>query len=283
MFVPDLLKDKRILVTGGGSGLGRSFAGRLCELGAEIIVCGRRQEVLDEAVEAMRARGGRASAKRCDVRDAGSVEALFDAIWAEGPLDGLINNAAGNFIARTETLSARAFDSVLNIVLHGTAYCSLAAGRRWIEGGRPGTILSIVSSAAWQGRPFTVPSAAAKAGVLAMTKSLAMEWGPKGIRTVAVAPGLFPTPGAWDRLYPAGSQPEPQERQVPLRRTGDHAEIANLVAYLMSDFAGYISGDCITIDGAWSLQQGGGGGIARTIADWTPEQWEQFRAGLPGR
>lgn len=281
MFSHDVLNNKKILITGGGTGLGKSFSRRFSELGAEIVICGRREEVLKDAVRELEEAGGKASFVICDVRSAEQVEAMFEAIWRDGPLDGLVNNAAGNFIARTEKLSARAFDSVLNIVLHGTAYCSVAAGRRWIEEGRRGTILSIVSSAAWQGRPFTVPSAAAKAGVLAMMKSLAMEWGPKGIRTVAVAPGLFPTPGAWERLYPESMNAVPQEMQVPLRRLGEHSEIANLCSYLMSDFAGYISGDCITMDGAWSLQQGGGG-VWGPLADWTPAQWDEFRNRLSG-
>lgn len=279
MFLPGLLKDKRILVTGGGTGLGKSFARRLSELGAEVIICGRRANVLDQAVQELRHGGGKVSGIPCDIRRSELVEAMFDEIWSNGPLDGLLNNAAGNFIARTEQLTARAFDNVLNIVLHGTAYCSLAAGRRWIEGGNKGTILSIASSSAWQGRPFTVPSAAAKAGVLNLMKSLAMEWGPKGIRTVAVAPGLFPTKGAWDRLFPSSMNSVPHEEQVPLRRLGDHSEIANLCAYLMSDFASYINGDCITMDGGWSLQQGGGG-VWGPLNDWAPGDWDAFRERL---
>lgn len=282
MFAPDLLKGKRFLITGGGTGLGKSFAQRFCELGADVVICGRRKEVLETTVNEITEAGGKASYIVCDVRNAEGVEAMFDEIWRVAPLDGLVNNAAGNFIARTEHLSARAFDSVLNIVLHGSAYCSIAAGRRWIEAGRKGTILSIITSAAWLGRPFTAPSAAAKAGVLALMKSLAMEWGPKGIRTVAVAPGIFPTPGAWERLYPSGSQPVPPEMQVPLRRVGEHAEIANLCSYLISDFASYINGDCITMDGGVSLQQGGGGSMAHLL-DWAPAQWDEFRRGLTGK
>lgn len=282
MFSHDIHKGRRFLVTGGGTGLGKSFARRLAELGAEVVICGRRTEVLEAAVREIAASGGRATFQPCDVRDANQVERMFDAIWEKRPLDGLINNAAGNFIARTEQLSPRAFDSVIDIVLRGSAYCSIAAARRWIAASHKGTILSIVSSAAWQGRPFTVPSAAAKAGVLAMMKSLAVEWGPRGIRTVAVAPGLFPTAGAWARLYPDQSQAEPQELQVPLRRMGDHDEIANLVAYLMSDYASYINGDCINIDGGRSLQEGGLVG-ARKLMDWSPEQWDEFKRRLTGK
>jgi NAD(P)-dependent dehydrogenase (short-subunit alcohol dehydrogenase family) len=203
---------------------------------------------------------------------------MMERIWQDGPLDVLMNNAAGNFIARAETLSPRAFDSVLNIVLHGTAYCTLAAGRRWIAAGRPGTILSIVTTAAFTGGPYTAPSAAAKAGVMALMRSLAVEWGPKRIRTAAVAPGLFPTKGAWDRLYPANAQPEPMENSVPLRRVGEHTELANLCAYLVSDQASYITGECVIIDGGrW--MQGVGGNIARNLEGWTDTDWERFRKG----
>ncbi|HZG30538.1 MAG TPA: SDR family oxidoreductase [Ensifer sp.] len=279
MFAPGLLEGKKILITGGGSGLGKSFGARMAELGAEIAICGRRAEVLEAtAAEFRKASGAKVSTHICDVRDAASVEAMFDAIWQDGPLDGLINNAAGNFIARTETLSPRAIDSVLNIVLHGTFYCTVAAGKRWIAEKRPGTVLSIVSAAANAGRAFTVPSASAKAGVLAMMKSLAVEWGPHGIRTAAVSPGLFPTKGAWENLYPEGSKATPEEMEVPLRRVGDHSEISNLVAYLMSDMAAYINGECITIDGGRDLQNGGGAGVIG-LFEWTPERWEAFKSG----
>lgn len=279
MFLPDLLRGKRILVTGGGTGLGRSVGARYAELGAELVICGRREEVLRTTAAEIGAETGRpVSWHVCDVRDPAAIEAMMDRIWQDGPLDALMNNAAGNFIARTETLSARAFDAVLGIVLHGTAYCTLAAGRRWIEAGRPGTILSVVTTAAFTGGPYTAPSAAAKAGVLALMRSLAVEWGPKRIRTAAVAPGLFPTPGAWERLYPAGARPEPQENGVPLRRMGEHLEMANLCAYLMSDQASYITGECVVIDGGrW--MQGVGGNIARTLETWSDTEWERFRKG----
>jgi NAD(P)-dependent dehydrogenase (short-subunit alcohol dehydrogenase family) len=277
MFVADLLAGKTILVTGGGTGLGRSFALRLAELGPGVVICGRRAEVLEATAAEIRAVAkARVAAHVCDVRDAAAVEAMFEAIWREGPLDALINNAAGNFIARTETLSPRAVDAILDVVLHGAFYCSIAAGRRWIAERRPGTLLSIVSTAANSGRAFTAPSAAAKAGVVALMKSLAVEWGPHGIRALSVAPGLFPTKGAWDRLYPPGSSTKPEAADVPLRRTGEHAEIANLIAYLLSDYAGYLNGDCITIDGGRDLLNGGGAGVAG-LFDWTPEQWDAFR------
>ncbi len=277
MFASDLHSGKKYLITGGGSGLGRSFAKRLAELGAEVVICGRRAEPLQATVKEFTDAGLRVTSHVCDVRQSEQVETMFDAIWQEGPLTGLINNAAGNFIARTEYLSARAFDTVIDIVLRGTAYCSIAAGRRWIQGSQPGCILSIVSSAGSTGRPFTVPSASSKAGVITMMKSLAIEWGPKGIRTVSVAPGLFPTEGAWTRLFPDQSQAEPQEMQVALRRVGKHIEIANLVAYLMSDYASYITGECINIDGGRSLQDGGSVGV-KNLFNWTSGQWDEFRA-----
>jgi len=279
MFQPDLLKGKNILVTGGGSGLGKSFASQLASLGADIVICGRREAVLAETAAEIRAASGvSVDTYTCDVRDAAQVQDMFDRIWAKRPLTGLINNAAGNFIARTETLSPRAIDAVLDIVLHGTFYCTVEAGKRWIADKQPGTVLSIVSAAAYSGRAFTVPSASAKAGVLAIMKSLAVEWGPHGIRTVSVAPGLFPTKGAWENLYPSDSKITPEEMEVPLRRTGDHHEIANLISYLMSDCASYINGECITIDGGRDLQNGGGAGVMG-LFDWTAERWEAFKAG----
>jgi NAD(P)-dependent dehydrogenase (short-subunit alcohol dehydrogenase family) len=282
MFVADLLKGKRILVTGGGTGLGRSIGRRYLELGADLVICGRREAVLQTAARELAAEtGGRVSHHVCDVRDAAAVAAMMEAIWQEAPLDALVNNAAGNFIARTETLSPRAFDAVLNIVLHGSAYCTLEAGKRWLAEGRKATVLSIVTVGAFTAGPYTAPSAAAKAGVLALMRSLAVEWGPKGIRTVAVAPGLFPTPGAWERLFPPDAIPEPQEAGVPLRRLGAHRELADLCAYLMADGAGYINGDCITIDGGRWLQ-GASGATARTLAGWDEAQWEAFRARSKG-
>lgn len=278
MFVSNLLEGQRILVTGGGSGLGRSFALRFAELGAQVFICGRRLEALGETV-GMGAEGA-IIPLACDIRDADAIEAMFDEIWKTGPLTGLVNNAAANFVARSETLSARAFETVTRIVLLGTANCTIAAGRRWIADGVPGSVLSIISGGAFSGRAFTAPSAAAKAGVLALMKSLAVEWGRHGIRTVAVSPGLFPTPGAWKNLSQEGRQGETRklENQVPLHRLGDHIEIANLCAYLMAPGAGYISGESVTIDGGWSLQEGGGAMI-RHLFDWNPEDWDNARAG----
>ncbi|MBC8746494.1 MULTISPECIES: SDR family oxidoreductase [Paraburkholderia] len=279
MFTPDLLKNKRILITGGGTGLGKSIGLRYLELGADLVICGRRKEVLDATADEFRGvvAGARVTTVQADVRSAESVDSMMETIWRDGPLDVLLNNAAANFIARTESLSARAVDAVLDIVLHGSFYCTIAAGKRWIDAGHPGNVISTVSTPTMTGSAFTVPSAAAKAGVLAMTRSLAVEWGPKGIRLNAVAPGLFPTPGAWEQLYPPGSQVEPQERSVPLRRFGDHAELANLYAYLASNGSGYITGDLIVIDGGrW--MQGVGGPAFRAMQDWTDEQWDAMRA-----
>ena len=197
MFEKNLLANKRILVTGGGSGLGAAMGRRFAELGAELIICGRRLELLEQTAAQLRSDlGGKVSAIQCDIRDGAAVDAMMDAIWREAPLDVLVNNAAATFIAQTEHLSFRAADAILAPTLHGAMYCTLAAGKRWIEGQHKGVVLSILSTSTITGRAFTVPSAMAKSAVLAMTKSLAVEWGPKGIRTVAIAPGPFPTAGA---------------------------------------------------------------------------------------
>jgi NAD(P)-dependent dehydrogenase (short-subunit alcohol dehydrogenase family) len=277
MFRSDLLSGKRILVTGGGSGLGKSIARRYLELGAELIICGRRVEVLESAAQELRSStGGNISVVPCDVRNAERVEAMMEQIWQRSPLDVLVNNAGANFIARTDKLSARAIDAVLNIVLHGSFYCTVACGRRWIEAARPGTVLSVATTPSFTGLAFTAPSAAAKAGIVAMTRSLAVEWGPKGIRLNAVAPGLFPTEGAWDRLYPPGSQVEPQEMGVPLRRFGKHAELTNLFAYLACDESGYMTGELVVFDGGrW--MQGVGGPSVRAMQEWSEEQWQSMR------
>jgi NAD(P)-dependent dehydrogenase (short-subunit alcohol dehydrogenase family) len=277
MFRNDLLARKRILITGGGTGLGKSIGKRYLELGAELFICGRRLDVLEAtAGELAQATGGKVKALPCDVRDAASVEAMVEKIWAEAPLDVLVNNAAANFIARTEKLSPRAIDAVLGIVLHGSFYCTVACGRRWIDAQRAGTVLSVATTPSFTGSAFTAPSAAAKAGIVAMTRSLAVEWGPHHIRLNAVAPGLFPTEGAWERLYPTGSQVEPQHLSVPLRRVGEHIELANLFAFLAADESSYITGDLIVIDGGrW--MQGVGGPSNRAMHDWTDAQWDAMR------
>ena len=271
MFQTDLLAGKRILITGGGTGLGLSMGRRFCELGADLVICGRRRQVLDEAASEL----GGAETHGCDIRDAAAVEAMLDAIWENGPLDGLVNNAAGNFIAPTEKLSPRAVDAVLGIVLHGTAYVTLGCGRRWLAEGRKATVMSIVTTYAWTGSAYVVPSAMAKAGVLAMTRSLAVEWGGRGVRLNAIAPGPFPTPGAWERLVPKPEMAEVIEKRNPLGRVGEHIELANLASYLMSDFSGYMNGEVVTIDGGEWLQ---GAGEFNFIGDMmTEEDWEAMR------
>ena len=271
MFQPGLLQGRRILVTGGGTGLGRAMATRFAGLGARLVLCGRRKAVLEEAARAIEAaHGGSVELHDLDLRDAAAVEAMMAHVFEGEGLDVLVNNAAANFIARSETLSPRAVDAVLGIVLHGAAYVTLACGRRWIAAERPGTVLSIVTTYAWTGSAYVVPSAMAKAGVLAMTRSLAVEWGRHGIRLNAVAPGPFPTQGAWERLVPRADLAEEFERRNALGRVGRHEELADLAAYLMSERSGYITGDCITIDGGeWIKGAGQFNFLDRlSAADW---------------
>jgi NAD(P)-dependent dehydrogenase (short-subunit alcohol dehydrogenase family) len=251
------------------------------ELGADLVICGRREAMLSATAEELaRELGASVETHACDVRSADAVEALMECIFAKRPLDILVNNAAGNFIAQTHTLSPRAVDAVLGIVLHGTAYCTIACGRRWIAAGLPGTVLSILTLSALQGAPFTVPSAMAKAGVLAMTRSLAVEWGPRNIRLVAIAPGPFPTPGAWGRLMPEERRAE-AEKQIPLRRYGEHLELANLASYLVSDQAAYITGECVVIDGG-KRYLGGAGTGSDAMLDWSDAAWAAVRARTRG-
>ena len=275
MFEKSLLAAKRILVTGGGSGLGAAMARRFLELGAELIICGRRLELLEATAAEMRLDPGcKVTTIRCDIRDGAAVEAMMDAIWREAPLDVLVNNAAATFIAQTEHLSFRAADAILAPTLHGTMYCTLAAGKRWIEARHGGVVLSILSTSTITGRAFTVPSAMAKSAILAMTRSLAVEWGPKGVRTVAIAPGAFPTPGATGQLRPEGRD-EGWALRNPLGRTGEHRELADLASFLISDGASYINGDMVVQDGGAHLRGSG----AEDLLQWTEEQWEIQRAG----
>ncbi len=273
MFETGLLAGKRILVTGGGSGLGAAMGRRFVELGAELIICGRRLELLEATAAQLRDDlGGKVSAIKCDIRDGASVEAMLDAIWRAAPLDVLVNNAAATFIAQTERLSFRAADAVLAPTLHGAMYCTLGAGRRWIEGGHKGVVLSILSTSTITGRAFTVPSAMAKSAILAMTKSLAVEWGPKGVRTVAIAPGPFPTPGASGQLHPEGRDEGPASRN-PLGRVGELGELADLASFLISDRAGYINGEMVVQDGGAHLRSSG----AEDLLHWSDAQWEKQR------
>ena len=274
MFEKGLLKDKRILITGGGSGLGAAMGQRFAELGAELVICGRRLEVLEATAAAIRkAFASRVRVLACDIRDGAAVEAMMESIWRDAPLDILVNNAAATFIARTEQLSFRAADAILSPTLHGAMYCTLAAGKRWIEAGHRGVVLSILSTSTITGRAFTVPSAMAKSAVLAMTKSLAVEWGPKGIRTVAIAPGAFPTAGATGQLRPEGRDSNWAARN-PLGRTGEHRELADLASFLISDAGGYINGEMVVQDGGAHLRSSG----AEDLLAWTEAQWETRRA-----
>jgi NAD(P)-dependent dehydrogenase (short-subunit alcohol dehydrogenase family) len=274
MFEKGLLKGKRILVTGGGSGLGAAMAQRFVELGGELIICGRRLERLEAAAAKMRsASAGEVAVMRCDIRDGAAVDAMMTAIWAKAPLDVLVNNAAATFIAQTEQLSFRAADAILAPTLHGAMYCTLAAGKRWIEGQHPGVVLSILSTSTITGRAFTVPSAMAKSALLAMTRSLAVEWGPKKIRTVAIAPGAFPTPGATGQLRPEGRDENWAVRN-PLGRTGEHRELADLASFLISDGASYINGEMVVQDGGAHLRSSG----AEDLLQWSDSQWRAQRA-----
>jgi NAD(P)-dependent dehydrogenase (short-subunit alcohol dehydrogenase family) len=277
MFEKGLLAGKRILVTGGGSGLGAAMGHRFVELGAELIICGRRLELLEAAAMRMRSEfGGKVGVIGCDIRDSAAVDAMMEAIWREAPLDVLVNNAAATFIAQTEHLSPRAADAILAPTLHGTMYCTLAAGRRWIDGKHKGVVLSILSTSTITGRAFTVPSAMAKSAVLAMTRSLAVEWGPKGVRTVAIAPGAFPTPGASGQLRPEGRD-ESWAQRNPLGRAGEHGELADLASFLISDRAGYINGEMVVQDGGAHLRSSG----AEDLLQWTDAQWQKQRERRP--
>ncbi|MCB1056911.1 MAG: SDR family oxidoreductase [Acidobacteria bacterium] len=256
MFQPDLLRGQTLLITGGGTGLGRAMAERAAALGAAVGVLGRRTEPLEEAVAAIRAAGGSAAWASADVRDPAAVAGAVDQIEAAlGPLTGLVNNAAGNFLAATEDLSPNAFNAVVQIVLNGTFHTTQELGRRWIERGGGGVILSIVTTYAWMGSPFVVPSACAKAGVLAMTRSLAVEWATYGIRANAIAPGPFPTEGAFSRLMPEDMAQKALEA-VPLKRFGRLDELADLSVFLLSPMAAFINGECVVIDGGEWLHNG---------------------------
>jgi NAD(P)-dependent dehydrogenase (short-subunit alcohol dehydrogenase family) len=260
MLKEDALKGKTIIVTGGGTGLGKSMGTYFLKLGANLVITSRKLDVLQQTAEEMQAEtGGKVLAVACDVRKYDEVEKMLQqSIDAFGRVDALLNNAAGNFISPTERLSANAFAAVIDIVLKGSANCSLALGKYWIANKIPGNILNIVTTYAFTGSAYVVPSACAKGGVLAMTRSLAVEWGRHGIRSNAIAPGPFPTKGAWDKLLPGEMAKKFDFRnRVPLKRVGEHQELANLAAFLVSDFSGYINGEVITIDGGEWLQGAG--------------------------
>ncbi|HEX7777084.1 MAG TPA: SDR family oxidoreductase [Parvibaculum sp.] len=277
MFRDGLLKGKRILVTGGGTGLGKEMAEDYLRLGAEVYICGRRKNVLDEtAKELMDRHGGSVKTHAVDIRVAGAVDEMIGDIWADGgPLTGLVNNAAGNFISPTKDLSPKGFDAIAGIVFHGSFYVTHACGRRWIEGKNKGSVISILTTWVWNGSPFTVPSAMSKAGLNIMTKSLAAEWGPYGIRLNAIAPGPFPTKGAWERLSPGQSTDGEGSRDtIPMGRVGEMDELKNLASFLMADGCDYLTGQCIAIDGAGYLASGGN--FAR-LSKLSEADWDKMR------
>jgi NAD(P)-dependent dehydrogenase (short-subunit alcohol dehydrogenase family) len=270
MFRADLLKNKRVLITGGGTGLGKGMATRFLELGAIVHICGRRQEVLAQTAADLSTKGPIHTIP-CDVRHLEAVETMIDSIWSEGPLDILVNNAAGNFISRTEDLSPRAWESVINIVLMGTLHCTVACGRRWLKSSHPGTVLSISATYAPVGSAYVVPSAVSKAGVEALTRSLAVEWGNRGIRMNAIAPGPIPTQGAFSRVLPHPGLETIALDRNPQHRFGTVEELANLAAFLVSNGSAYINGEVIRMDGGEFLQGAGefsNLGRVLTDADW---------------
>lgn len=279
MLRDDALKSKTIVVTGGGSGLGKSMSTYFLELGANVVITSRDFEKLrNTANELETATGGKVLPVQCDVRNYDEVEAMVQASVKEfGAVDVLLNNAAGNFISPTERLSANAFDTIIDIVLKGSKNCTLAFGKHWIDKEEKNkTILNIVTTYAWTGSAYVVPSATAKAGVLAMTRSLAVEWAKYGIRSNAIAPGPFPTKGAWDRLLPGDLKDKfDLAKKVPLKRVGDHQELANLAAYLVSDFSAYVNGEVITIDGGEWLKGAGQFNLLEAIPE---EMWDQLEA-----
>ena len=274
VFTPDLLRGRTVLITGGGTGLGRAMALRFSELGARIFLVARREQPLRETSEEIRKRGGACAFATADVRDPAAVETAVAAAEKEfGRIDTLVNNAAGNFIARTEKLSPNAFAAVVGIVLQGTFHCTLALGRRWIATKQPGNILNIVTTYAATGSGFVVPSACAKAGVLALTRSLAVEWARHRIRVNAIAPGPIPTEGAWSRLMLTPQFEQRAREANPMKRFGRPEELANLAAFLLSGAAEYINGECVVMDGGLWLR---GAGEFNDLADLPEAMWEQL-------
>ena len=274
MFKKDLLKNKRILVTGGGTGLGKEMASHYAEHGAELYICGRRLNVLEETASELKEKfNAKVHFETLDIRASKDVDDYIERIFEEGPLDGLVNNAAGNFISPTKDLSHKGFDAIANIVFHGTFYITHSVGRRWIELGHKGSIISILTTWVWTGSPYVVPSAMSKSGLNAMTQSLAAEWGKYNIKVNAIAPGPFPTKGAWDRLNPGGDD-EGSMGSVPLGRVGEMVELQNLATFLMADGCDYLTGQTIGIDGAQYLT---GGGTFSALDKLSDEDWEQMR------
>ena len=276
MFKEDLLKGKRILVTGGGTGLGKEMASHYAQHGADLYICGRRENVLkDTATEIEDKYSVKVNYETLDIRASSDVESYIDRIFQDGPLDGLVNNAAGNFISPTKDLSHKGFDAIANIVFHGTFYITHSVGKRWIEQTHKGSIISILTTWVWTGSPYVVPSAMSKSGLHAMTQSLAAEWGKYGIKVNAIAPGPFPTKGAWDRLNPGGDNDSDFMGSVPVGRLGEMNELQNLATFLMADGCDYLTGQTIAIDGAQYLT---GGGTFSGLDKVSEEDWEQLRA-----
>lgn len=276
MMRPDALKGKTIVITGGGSGLGKSMGRYFLQLGANLVIASRKLDKLEAAAKELEAEtGGKVHCVACDVRDFAQVENLVAQTWATfGKADVLVNNAAGNFISPTERLSHRAFDAVVDIVLKGSYYCTLAFGKKWIEEKVQGNVLSILTTYAFTGSGYVVPSAVGKGGALALTHSLASEWAKYRIRLNAIAPGPFPTEGAWTRLVPPGLSGDLDwTKRIPMGRTGEHQELCNLAAYLVSDYSGYMTGECLTLDGGeWRYNAG-----QFSFLDKVPrEMWDQI-------
>ena len=281
MFRDGLLAGKRVLVTGGGTGLGEVMTEAYAKLGATVYICGRRASVLDETAKRISGEtGGKVSGIACDIRVAEAVDDMVAQIWVDGgALTGLVNNAAGNFISRTKDLSPRGFNAIADIVFRGSFYVTLACGKRWIEGGTRASVISILTTWIWNGGPFTVPSAMSKAGLNIMTKSLATEWGPHGIRLNAIAPGPFPTKGAWERLSPQAASRGDSSSTNPMGRVGQMHELANLAVFLMADGCDYLTGQTIAIDGAMHLASGGNFASLSRLGD---EDWDRIRSEIRG-
>ena len=277
MFQKDVLKGKRILVTGGGTGLGKEMAAEYASLGASVYICGRRQSVLDETVNEITENGGEIKGYACDIRVSEAVNDMIDTIWKDGgALTGLVNNAAGNFISPTKDVTPRGFEAISNIVFRGSFYLTHACGTRCIDEGVKGSVISILTTWIWNGGPFTVPSVMSKAGVNIMTKSLAAEWGHYGIRLNAIAPGPFPTKGAWERLSPGqDTDSNENDAKIPMRRNGEMQELRNLATFLMADGCDYLTGQTIAIDGASHL--GSAGNFYQSLDKLTDEDWDGIR------
>lgn len=283
MLKADSLAGKIIVVTGGGSGLGKAMTTYFLELGAKVVITSRNMDKLLKVKQELEsATGGQVLPVACDVRNYEEVEQMRDkALEAFGRIDILVNNAAGNFISPTERLSANAFDTIIDIVLKGTKNCTLAIGKHWIDQKQEGSVLNIVTTYAWTGSAYVVPSASAKAGVLAMTRSLAVEWAKYGIRSNAIAPGPFPTKGAWDRLLPGDLKEKfDPAKKVPIARVGDHQELANLAAYVVSDYAAYMNGEVLTLDGGEWLK---GAGQFNLLEEVPEQMWDMLEAMIRSR